>query len=218
MKNYYEILQVDKEASFEVIDKAYKVLAKKYHPDRNPEEKKEWAEENFKKINEAYETLSDNTKRKAYNQELASSTIDYSKKYEELYKQQEILKQELQILRNRLHSSTSSRSDSSINQAPYDISPQDTQQSSRMDHHAQPDFNDMRKQEFDRAYHSIFNSLGYSIRQKRTFKDFLALIITIFLLAFIGFVLWQIPFTKNYLISFYENNTIIKGLVDLFLH
>ena len=49
--NYYEILQVDKKASKEVIDKAFRVLAKKYHPDSQPEDKKQWAEDNFKKLN-----------------------------------------------------------------------------------------------------------------------------------------------------------------------
>ena len=48
MKNYYEILQVNEKASKEIIDKVYRTLAKMYHPDANPEEKKKWAEEKFK--------------------------------------------------------------------------------------------------------------------------------------------------------------------------
>ena len=47
MKNYYEILEVNKKASQETISKVYKFLAKKYHPDANPENKQE-AEEKFK--------------------------------------------------------------------------------------------------------------------------------------------------------------------------
>ena len=45
MKNYYEILEVDQKASKEVIEKAYKVLAKKYHPDLQEEKNKKRAEE-----------------------------------------------------------------------------------------------------------------------------------------------------------------------------
>jgi len=63
-KEYYEILNVPKTASEEEIKKAYRKLALKYHPDRNPGNKQ--AEEQFKEINEAYAVLSDKEKRKQY--------------------------------------------------------------------------------------------------------------------------------------------------------
>ena len=65
MKNFYEILEVDKKASSEIIEKAYKTLVKKYHPDLHPDDK-EYAEEQIKLINDAYDTLSDTTKREEY--------------------------------------------------------------------------------------------------------------------------------------------------------
>ena len=55
MENYYEILEVSPNASKEIIEKAYRTLAKKYHPDANSEDNKQWAEEKFKKINEFVE-------------------------------------------------------------------------------------------------------------------------------------------------------------------
>ena len=61
---YYEILQVTKTASKAEIKKSYRKLAMKYHPDRNPDDKE--AEEMFKKINEAYEVLSNDEKRTIY--------------------------------------------------------------------------------------------------------------------------------------------------------
>jgi len=63
-KDYYKILGVDRKASEDEIRKAYRDLAKQYHPDRNPNDKQ--AEERFKEINEAYQVLSDPKKRSHY--------------------------------------------------------------------------------------------------------------------------------------------------------
>ena len=63
-EDYYKILGIDKNASSDAIKKAYRKLALKYHPDKNPGNK--GAEENFKKISEAYAVLGDAEKRKQY--------------------------------------------------------------------------------------------------------------------------------------------------------
>ncbi len=63
-KDYYEILGVKKDADKDTVKKAYRKLALKYHPDKNPGNKE--AEEKFKEASEAYEVLSDPEKRKAY--------------------------------------------------------------------------------------------------------------------------------------------------------
>ena len=65
-RDYYEVLGVDRNADEQAIKKAYRKLAMKYHPDRNPDNKE--AEEKFKEVNEAYEVLSDATKRQNYDQ------------------------------------------------------------------------------------------------------------------------------------------------------
>ena len=69
-RGYYAILGVSEDANFQEIKKSYRKLAKKYHPDRN---KSANAEETIKKINEAFENLSDRRKRKQY--DLESSNI-----------------------------------------------------------------------------------------------------------------------------------------------
>ena len=66
-KDYYEVLGVGKTATDDELKKAYRRLAKKYHPDANPDNKEE-AEAKFKEVNEAYEVLSNPQKRKMYDQ------------------------------------------------------------------------------------------------------------------------------------------------------
>jgi curved DNA-binding protein len=65
-RNYYDILEVSKDATPEEIKKAFRRLARQFHPDLNPNDKT--AEERFKSINEAYEVLSDTSKRNQYDQ------------------------------------------------------------------------------------------------------------------------------------------------------
>src|SRR5690348_3485644 len=65
-KDYYEVLGVNRDAGEDDIKKAYRKLAMKWHPDRNPDNPK--AEEHFKEAKEAYEILSDPQKRAAYDQ------------------------------------------------------------------------------------------------------------------------------------------------------
>jgi curved DNA-binding protein len=66
-KDYYKLLGIGKSASQEEIKKAYKTLARQYHPDLNPTDKKR-SEEKFKEINEAYQVLGDPDKRSRYDQ------------------------------------------------------------------------------------------------------------------------------------------------------
>lgn len=65
-KDYYKVLGIEKKASLDEVKKAFKKLARQYHPDLNPNDKK--AEEKFKEASEAYEVLSDEKKRKQYDQ------------------------------------------------------------------------------------------------------------------------------------------------------
>jgi len=66
-RDYYEVLGLAKSATTDEVKRAYRQLAMKYHPDRNPDNSKE-SEEKFKEVSEAYEILSDDKKRSAYDQ------------------------------------------------------------------------------------------------------------------------------------------------------
>ena len=91
-KNYYEILEVDKHASSDIIKKAYTTLAKKYHPDLQPDDQKEDAKKKLQKINEAYETLGNIEKKKIYDSLLEDSFVS-KKEYDSLYVENQHLKQ-----------------------------------------------------------------------------------------------------------------------------
>lgn len=94
MKNYYEILGVDRNATNSEIKKAFRELAKKYHPDKfanESSEKQKEAKDRFTQINQAYETLSDSKLKEEYDasflnkrdgrKEKSSSTSQYKKEY-----------------------------------------------------------------------------------------------------------------------------------------
>jgi len=67
--DYYRILEVHRDASFEVIEKAYKALCLKYHPDKHPKEKQRWAHEKMQTLNEAYRILSNQVTREHYDEQ-----------------------------------------------------------------------------------------------------------------------------------------------------
>ena len=83
-EDYYQVLGVDKKASADEIKKAYRKLAVKWHPDKNPNDKA--AEEKFKKISEAYAVLSDAKKREEYDQ------FGSADRYRQQYSQEDIFR------------------------------------------------------------------------------------------------------------------------------
>lgn len=88
MNNYYDILGVSKTATADEIKKAYRTLAFKYHPDRNPGDSA--AEEKFKQINSAYDVLGDETKRRqydlgGYSENAQNANQSYQRQYQYTY-------------------------------------------------------------------------------------------------------------------------------------
>lgn len=201
-KNYYDILQINKNASPEIIEKAYKVLAKKYHPDLQTEENKKQAEEILKEINEAYEILSNPEKKKNYDDSLleeerpvfeGTKTPDTSDSNLTLEKELFLKQQQDLLYQQKMQ-----------------------QEKLRQEQVYQEQLQHARQKAYHDAYIQDLKSRGYKIRYKKTFKDYLKGFVTLILSIFILFLICQIPFVKNFLINFYESNEMIQVIVNAF--
>lgn len=92
MKDYYELLEVNKNASDDTIKKVFRMLIKKNHPDLFEGKEKTKAEEKVKELNEAYEVLSNKERRARYNEELEQSNLNSDVTIETLVNENEYLK------------------------------------------------------------------------------------------------------------------------------
>lgn len=216
-KNYYDILEINKNASPEIIEKAYKTLVKKYHPDLQENDLKIKYEEKIKKINEAYEVLSDPEKRKNYDLNLKNIEISVDN-YNNLYNENINLKNEINYLKNNLNS-YKQNNNNSINNINNNFNTNSNSNYNNSINNLENEINQKINNAVNKAYYDAYiqdlKNRGFKIKYKKTFKDFLALIITILIIFSIGFILWHIPFTKNILINLYNENQILKIFVDL---
>lgn len=212
-KNYYDILQINQNASPEIIEKAYKTLAKKYHPDLQEENNKKEAEEILKEINEAYEILSNPDKKALYDQNLKNETIS-QEDYEKMYVQNEELKEEL----NNLKNNTPNTQYSNINQENFDAIKKEEQELEYKKRQLQ--YQEQMEQARQKAYHDAYiqdlKNRGYRIKYKKSIKDYLKGIISIIIVIIILILLWHVPFIQNFFMNLYENNESIHYAVDFF--
>ncbi len=209
-ENYYDILEINKNASPEIIEKAYKTLVKKYHPDLQENNLKNNYEEKIKKINEAYEVLSNPEKRENYDLQLKNYEIS-KEDYYNLYNENINLKNEINYLKNNYNNIKNSYNHFENNQ-------DNLHQNTINENEINKKINNAVNRAYYDAYIQDLKNRGYKIKYKRKFKDFLALFLTIIFLLIISFILWHIPFTKNYLINLYNENSAIKFIVNLFLN
>ena len=211
-KNYYEILQVNKNASNEIIEKAYKTLVKKYHPDLQQESTKAISEEKLKLINEAYDILSDSEKRKQYDISLEKESIS-QEEFNKIYKENQVLKNELNNIKNKNIDYNKTNYNENKNSYNYQNDYVINQYKSY-----EQEFDKARKQAYHDAYIQDLKNRGYKIRSKKTYKDYLKSFIALILTIFILFLLWQLPFVRNPLIKIYNENIVVKTFVDIIMN
>jgi len=204
MKDYYELLEISKHASPEIIEKAYRTLAKKYHPDVQEPGDVKSAEEKFKEIGEAYEILSDPAKRSDYDielEEFVHNSQETNNKDVEINR----LKDELNNIKNQASPDPSNSETQEVQEVPND------------------QINDAINKAYNDAYYQMLRDNGYTIRYKKSFKDILknivSLILTIVILLIIFFILWCIPPIRRTLMNFYEDpiiHLLLSPIVSLF--
>lgn len=185
-KNYYDLLEVSKNASPEVIEKVYKLLAKKYHPDLQPDDKKDESEEMFKKISIAYETLSNPKLRAEYDAKLEEdehySSIN-SKNFEE-----------------------NQKSSSNMNQ--YSVKSNNSKVSSNNIHSWKSPINSF----FSNIKNKNENYSPIFTVKLPKLKDIL--IVSLFIIIAV-LLLYIIPFTRNYFYSLYNKYHFFRIFVTL---
>ena len=217
-KDYYSILQINRNASPEIIEKAYKTLAKKYHPDlQQSEESKKEAEEILKNINEAYDVLSDKYKKQKYDSTLYDNTIS-KEDFNKLYEQNQILKNKINNLQNHYNINHLSNSNIDKQNISYekkskkDYSLKEKKQALEL----KKQIEQAKRQAYYDAYIQDLKNRGYTIKYKKTFKDYIRYFITIIVIILILFIMWKIPFIHDYFTNLFESNELLKSIKEIF--
>ena len=225
-KNYYEILEVDKNASSEIIDKAYKTLAKKYHPDLQDDIHKKEAEKNFKMINEAYEVLSNQEQRALYDQKIENTVISQDE-YNEILKQNQSLKNQVKNLQQQIYDNltysqnihdayNTNRNHNNNHMVREDQHVQSAQHKKNLQLKQQ--IHQARQQAYQDAYTQDMENRGYTIQYKKSFSDYLKSLISLAIVILILFLIFQLPFVKNYFIELYHTNSLVRVISNIFIN
>ena len=199
MNNYYKILQVDKDASPEIIKVAYKLLVKKYHPDLKEGKEKIEAEEKIKIINDAYDILSNPTKKAEYDQTLISDSISVEQ-YQSVLNENQNLKRELNYYKknNNNYNNNNYYNRANYNQTQYTNMYYDDTQNNKT--------NNVNNYVFD------FNYKKNIIKEKS--KSILAIVIT---LVFV-FIIYNIPIIHDYISNIFSGGFLFIVMFILFFY
>lgn len=203
MKNYYEILEVDRKASPEVIDKAYKTLAKKYHPDLQNENNKNLYAEKMKEINEAYDVLSNDYKKTTYDEQLSNLNIS-EKEYERIIRENSELKEKLE--------KTNIQKNEESQEPPMHTGDTIFNMGRVLNNTIKNVYKDISEK------NEVITKKGnnYKAKNKHDISYYMKILGGILIIIFICFLIYQIPPVKVYFTRLYNNNIIFKAVIDIF--
>lgn len=214
MINYYEILEVSEKASKEVIDKAYKTLAKKYHPDLNHDNSKE-AEIKMKQLNEAFDVLSDDSKRANFDNILA-------KKRELEERKKQFNSHNSSQTSNNINSSNRVNNISDANKIAYSNRGYYTDNEDNfyvnthnMDDKTKQKLQSKLQEKYLEAYDAYLREHGYKLKYKWTFKRVMKAVLVVLIFIAVCTILFFIPPIHTYCIDLYNENFVVKLFVDI---
>ncbi|MBR0427869.1 MAG: J domain-containing protein [Clostridia bacterium] len=202
MKNYYKILQVDKDASPEIIKVAYKLLVKKNHPDLKEGAEKQIAEEKIKEINEAYDILSNPEEKAKYDQNLINEFIS-QEQYNTILNENINLKKELNYFNNLYNKNNYAKRQYS-NMYDHSWEKNYTQPNSQNNYNA----NHNNAQNSYNNQHTNYNNINknnFKFNLSEKLKTFIAVTLTFLII----FIILNIPFIKEYLLNFLGSSYLI---------
>lgn len=203
MITYYEILEVSRMASKEVITKAYKVLVRKYHPDLEQDEgKKEEAKEKMVRINEAYETLSDDEKRKKYDDTIAileeKERIAKEKERQQSKTQNINNNRNINVNKNTVDVNTNINNIDNRNNLNNDTKLQEEMQRAEeeIQMHKQNIVNQMYED-----YYNTLRRMGYNVVTVRPLKERIKAYLIAGIVIVLLILIYNIPFIRGFIYS-----------------
>lgn len=207
MKTLYDILEVSEGASQEIIEKAYKVLAKKYHPDLQAPENRAKAETRMKEINDAYDTLSDSYKRSNYDAKLAE---------QRRIEQERIANQAIRQTKNEAASQVKKEyTTPNVEQKEQPVYYQNINLSDKEQRKMKKKLEKEIQEKYQEAYDDYYRRMGYKVPHRWTWKNIRDIGIAIGIMLLIFLLLWIIPPTHDFLVSLYETNFLVRIIVNL---
>ena len=236
MKTHYDTLEVSRYATDEVIRRAHKVLVKRYHPDLQPDDKKEEAQKKMVEVNEAYSILSDKDKKAAYDRKLEE--IDKAKEYNRNvysnpYQNTGVSSSSNNYNKGNNESNSSDSNSSEIQRKGQGMSDEDeylnnlryNQYQAEMERQrvinqtvmdAQNEIyrqqaeimNDMQEKYYDRL-----RSMGYTIREPFSMKEFMRKVIVISIILIVIFIVFRVSFIADMIENSFAGNDLILQLI-----